>query len=182
MKKNYFIVAGILAIMIAISVAIILFTKKEESTIKSTDDILKMLNEIYKGLDLPSLENQVIDVTDKETVKYFTGITSDIETLVVSEPLMNAQAYSLIVVKAKDSGNIEKIKQEIYDNIDMSKWICVSADKLYITNSGNIIFAVMSSEDMAKPVYEKFKEYVNNNVGKELEKGNASGIDSFITE
>lgn len=182
MKKNYFIVAGILAIMIAISIVIILFTKKEESSIKSTDDILAMLDEIYKDTDLPTLENHVMDVTDKETVKTFTGITSDIEALVVSEPLMNAQAYSLIVVKVKEEKDVEKIKQEIYDNINMNKWICVSADKLYITNNGDIIFAVMSSEDRAKPVYEKFKEYVNNKVGKELEKDNAGGMNGFIVE
>ena len=83
---------------------------------------------------------------------------------------MNAQAYSLAVVKVKENADIEKMKKEMLDNIDMSRWICVTAEKLYITNNGNIIFFVMSDEDWAKSVYEGFKKYVNNNIGKELEK------------
>ena len=52
----------------------------------------------------------------------------------------------------------------------MSKWICVSAEKLYITNYNNIVFYVMSDEDWAQPVYTAFKTYVNNKNGSELEK------------
>ena len=58
------------------------------------------------------------------------------------------------------------------DNIDMRRWICVSAEQLYITNSGNLIFSVMADKDIAKTVYNDFKKYVNNNIGKELEKSN----------
>ena len=50
--------------------------------------------------------------------------------------------------------------------------ICVSAEQLYITNSGNLIFSVMADKDIAKAVYNDFKKYVNNNIGKELEKSN----------
>ncbi|MGN1301281.1 MAG: hypothetical protein ACI4U9_01980, partial [Clostridia bacterium] len=41
-------------------------------------------------------------------------------------------------------------------------WICVSAEKLYATSSGDIVLLVMSSEDMAKPIYEKFKTLAGN--------------------
>ena len=52
----------------------------------------------------------------------------------------------------------------------MNKWICVSAEKVYVTNSGNVIFMVMSDEEWAKLVYDSFKEQVENKIGKELEK------------
>ena len=83
---------------------------------------------------------------------------------------MNAQAYSAVAVKVKDGADIETIKKEMLDNIDTNKWICVSAEKVYATNSGNIIFLVMSDEEWAKPVYENFKKYANNETGKELER------------
>ena len=57
----------------------------------------------------------------------------------------------------------------------MAKWICVSAGKLYITNNGNTIFMVMADEEWSKPVYDEFKRYVNNNIGKELEKDGEDG-------
>ena len=133
-----------------------------------------MINSIYKGVDLLETDTKEINVSNKEEVEAYTGLTSnkDVELLVVSEPLMNAQAYSLVVLKAKDGADIEKMKLEMKENIDMDKWICVSASNLYITNNGNLIFMVMSSDDWAKPVYDNFKKYVNNNIGKELEKTN----------
>ena len=78
-------------------------------------------------------------------------------------------------IKVKDNVDVEKVKTEIYDNIDMRRWICVSAGKLYITNNGNVIFLVMADENWAKPVYDEFKTYVNNSIGKELEKTNDEG-------
>ena len=134
----------------------------------------EMFKSIYNKLgdELPDLETQKIDVSDASMVKAYTGLQSNenVETIVVSEPSMSAQAYSAVAVKVKAGANIENMKQEMLDNIDMAKWICVSASNLYITNSGNTIFMVMSDEDWAKPVYEAFKEYVNNKIGKELDK------------
>ena len=89
---------------------------------------------------------------------------------------MSSQAYSAVTVKVKSGANIEEIKKEMLENINMSKWICVSAEKMYITNNGNTIFMVMSNEDWANPVYNEFKEYVGNNIGKELEKTEEENI------
>ena len=50
---------------------------------------------------------------------------------------MSSQAYSFVAVKFKNAVNIEKVKEEMYNNIDMNKWLCVSADVLYLTNYGN---------------------------------------------
>ena len=151
----------------------------ESSTIETASQMNAMFKSIYNKLgdELPNLETAEMDVSDASTVKAYTGLQSNenVETLVVSEPLMSSQAYSAVAVKVKSGANVENMKQEMLDNINMAKWICVSASNLYITNSGNTIFMVMSNEDWAKPVYEAFKEYVNNNIGKELEKASNDG-------
>ena len=138
-----------------------------------------MFKSIYDKLgdELPNLETAEMDVSDASTVKAYTGLQSNenVETLVVSEPLMYSQAYSAVAVKVKSGANVENMKQEMLDNINMAKWICVSASNLYITNTGNTIFMVMADNDWAKPVYDAFKEYVNNNIGKELEKVSDEG-------
>ena len=122
----------------------------------------------------PPLDTMKVDIKNIDEVTSYTGLktNNDIESIVVSVPMMTSQAYSVAVVKVKDTANVEKIKQEMLDNIDMRRWICVSAEQLYITNSGNIIFSVMADKDVAKAVYNDFKKYVNNNIGKELEKSN----------
>lgn len=178
-KKNllYIIVSVIIVLLFVLF--IIINSNKNKSDIKTTADMKNMIESIYKSsnVDLPSLSTEVLDLKNANEVTNYTGIKNldNVESVVVSLPLMNAQAYALAVVKVKDGANIENIKQEMYDNINMNLWICVSADKLYITNNGNVIFMVMSSEDWAKPVYDGFKNYVNNNIGKELEKTNSGG-------
>ncbi len=184
-NKNKPLMIGIGLIVLAVAmIGMIMFTRNREAEIaskfKTVADVKKMVNTIYIELGdaLPLLEFQKIN-SSTESWKSFTGLSdsSNVEFTVVSEPLMNAQAYSLVVLKVKDTSKIEDMKQEMYDNINMAKWICVSAEKLYITNSGDIIFMVMASDEWATPVYEKFKKYVNNNIGKELTKTDSESTD-----
>ena len=177
MKKNliYIIIGVIVIVGIIVGILFVMQNKKSNGLkLKTTAEMKAMFEKIYSDLGntLPSLETSEIDVNDANLVTIYTGLKSnkDIEAVVVSEPLMNAQAYSAVAVKVKDGADIETIKKEMLDNIDTNKWICVSAEKLYATNSGNIIFLVMSDEEWAKPVYENFKKYANNETGKELER------------
>ena len=175
-KQNILVIALILLAVITFGVIILVSGKENTSSLETTKDIIKMINSINKDNKnvLPELETMKIDVKNIDEVTSYTGLTSNdnIESIVVSVPMMTAQAYSVAVVKVKDNADVEKIKQEMLDNIDMRRWICVSAEQLYITNSGNVIFSVMTDKDIAKEVYDDFKKYVNNNIGKELEKSN----------
>ena len=180
MKKKTILYAVAIALLVLIfGIFIKLNSNKQVSTINSASDIKKMLKTIYSNAktDLPSLSTEKVDLSNTDIVTSYTGLktANDIDLLVVSEPLINAQAYLVAVIKVKDNVDVEKVKTEIYDNIDMRRWICVSAEKLYITNNGNVIFLVMADENWAKPVYDEFKAYVNNSIGKELEKTNDEG-------
>ena len=175
-KQNILVIALILLAVITFGVIILVSGKENTSSLETTKDIIKMINSINKDNKnvLPELETMKIDVKNIDEVTSYTGLTSNdnIESIVVSVPMMTAQAYSVAVVKVKDNADVEKIKQEMLDNIDMRRWICVSAEQLYITNSGNVVFSVMADKDIAEAVYNDFKKYVNNNIGKELEKSN----------
>ena len=173
------VIALILLAVISFGIIILVSGKENTSSLETTKDIIKMISIINKDNKnvLPELETMKIDVKNIDEVTSYTGLTSndDIESIVVSVPLITSQAYSVAVVKVKDTADVEKIKQEMLDNIDMGRWICVSAEQLYITNSGNVIFSVMTDKDIAKAVYDDFKKYVNNEIGKELEKTNDEG-------
>lgn len=186
MKKKTLTIIVIAVIILAIIIgAVVILNNKnkgnEVSKIENVEQMKEMFKTIYSKLEgkLPNLETQEISVEDETQVKAYTGLKSNknIEKIVVSEPLMTSQAYSAVTVKVKSGANIEQVKQEMLENINMSKWICVSAEKLYMTNNGNTIFMVMATENWAKPVYDEFKEYVGNNIGKELEKTARENID-----
>ena len=183
-QKKFFIIGLILLAAISFIIFILVSgsgnkgsgNKGNVETPKAINDINDVINTINKNNKnvLPELETMKVDIKNIDEVTSYTGLkTNDgIESIVVSEPLITAQAYSVAIVKVKDNADVEKIKQEMLDNIEMRRWICVSAEQLYITNSGNVIFSVMADKDVAKAVYNDFKKYVNNNIGKELEKSN----------
>lgn len=175
-KQNIFIIGLILLGVISFIIFILVSGNGNKGSVETPKDINDIINTINKNNKdiLPELETMKVDIKNIDEVTSYTGLkTNDgIESIVVSVPVMTAQAYSVAIVKVKDSADVEKIKQEMLDNIDMRRWICVSAEQLYITNSGNVIFSVMADKDIAKAVYNDFKKYVNNNIGKELEKSN----------
>ena len=175
-KQNIFIIGLILLAVISFIIFILVSGRGNKGSVETPKDINDIINTINKNNKsiLPELETMKVDIKNIDEVTSYTGLkTNDgIESIVVSAPLITAQAYSVAIVKVKDNADVEKIKQEMLDNIDMRRWICVSAEQLYITNSGNVIFSVMADKDIAKAVYNDFKKYVNNNIGKELEKSN----------
>lgn len=177
MKKQNILIIGLILLAVISFIIFILVSgsgdKGSVDTPKDINDIINTINKNNKNI-LPELETMKVDIKNIDEVTSYTGLkTNDgIESIVVSAPLITAQAYQVAVVKVKDNADVEKIKQEMLDNIDMRRWICVSAEQLYITNSGNVIFSVMADKDIAKAVYDDFKKYVNNNIGKELEKSN----------
>ena len=175
-KQNIFIIGLILLAVISFIILILVSGRGNKGSVETPKDINDIINTINKNNKnvLPELETMKVDIKNIDEVTSYTGLKTndDIESIVVSAPLITAQAYSVAIVKVKDNADVEKIKQEMLDNIDMRRWICVSAEQLYITNSGNVIFSVMADKDIAEAVYNDFKKYVNNNIGKELEKSN----------
>lgn len=180
MKKKVIIGLVMLLAVIAIVVGIIFMNnrpKEEAKTntvkIEKAEDLSNLINEIYKGKEenLPRLNTQIVDANDADAIKNATGLENgnDFEFVAISEPMISSQAYSLVLAKVKDNVNANNIAKEMSEKIDTRKWICVSAEKLYATNSGDIVCLVMSSEEWAKPVYDEFKKLAGK-IGEEYTK------------
>ena len=175
-KMMITVIAILLVIGLAVTVIILTNSKANKSsiTINSVEDLENLISKVYEGQEdkIPSsVQTQVIDVKDEVMVKLFTGLDNgdDLQYLVVSEPMISSQAYSFVLATVKEGVDANKIAQTIKDQVDYRKWICVSAEKVYTTSSGNIVCLVMSSEEVAKPIYEKFKTLAGA-VGQEYEK------------
>lgn len=163
--KTVLIILGIVVLAVAIIFAISKINGKSGKSlieVNSGDDLATLIDEIYKGQTnlFSSLETAEINVTDADMVAFNTGLANgdNLEYLAISQPLMSSQAYELVIAKVKQGVDANAVAKEMSENIDMNKWICVSANKLYATSSGDIVFLVMAGEtDMATSVYEKFK-------------------------
>lgn len=187
MKKSTKIAILVIAILaiIAVVVAVVMNLNKGNSDdkkgtessqlgeIASAEDLEKIIDKLYEGKEdnLPALQTQQIETTDDVVVNMLTGLENgqDLEFLVASEPLMSSQAYSLVIAKVKSGVDANKIAEKMNENVDQRRWICVSAEKVYSTSSGDIVFLIMSNEETAKPIYDKFKSLAGT-VGKEYVK------------
>ena len=175
MNKTTKIILAVLAVVVAVVVVILMMNSKSSSnlSVKSAEDLTALVDKIYEGvsIEMPMLMTQELDMTDTETVKYFTGLENidDIEYVVASEPMMTSQAYSLMLVKVKDGVDAEAIAKSMNENVDERKWICVTAEKIYTVASGDVVCLVMSNEQTAKTVYDSFKTLAGS-VGEEFER------------
>ena len=189
MKKSTKVVIAIIILIILIIVGVMIAksiksnegnisNQVNESTnklsITTTEDMGNLIDKLYVGLEdvIPkSLMSSELDVSNSELIKTYTGLDNleGIESIVVSEPMISSQAYSLILVKADTSKRADEIAKLMNEKVNTNKWICVSAEKVYSTSSGNIAFLVMSSEEWAKPVYENFKKEAEQ-IGPEYER------------
>lgn len=175
MKKTTLIIV-IAIVVIAAVIGTLLFVKptaKSNLNITSAQDLTTLIDSIYKGvtIEMPGVMSNEVDVTDAEMVKFTTGLENgnELEHLVVSEPMMSSQAYSLVLAKVKSGSNASKIAETMKDNIDTRKWICVTAEKVYATSSGDVVFLVMTRTDLADAVYNSFKTLAGS-VGTEFER------------
>ena len=180
MSKSTKIMIAVLAIILVVGVVVTVViltnskTNKSLVTINSAEDLENLISKVYEGQDesIPSsVQTQEIDVKDEVMVNSFTGLDNgdDLQYLVVSEPMISSQAYSFVLATVKEGVDANKVAETIKDNVNYRKWICVSAEKVYTTSSGNIVCLVMSSEEVAKPIYERFKTLAAA-VGQEYEK------------
>lgn len=179
MKKQTKIIVLLTIIILAVAVIAIVAlnankgNKSKLGEISSAQDLIAIVEKIYEGKDniLPSIETNSMDVLDADLVKTFTGLENgdNLEYLIVSEPMMSSQAYSLILTKVKEGTNANEVAKTMSEQIDPRKWICVTAEKIYATNSGDVVCLVMSAEELAKPIYDTFKDLAGT-VGKEYEK------------
>lgn len=168
--KTIIIIVAVIAIILGVYIAISLINKKPKTNldpVKSGEDLIGLVDKIYSEMseeELPMLESQLLDLTNNDTVKYITGLDNgtDFEYVVVSEPLMSSQAYSLVIAKVQSGVNADKVAKEMSEKVDTRKWICVEAEKLYATSSGDIVFLVMTNEGTAKPIFERFKTLAGN--------------------
>ncbi len=168
--KTIIIIVAVIAIILGVYIAISLINKKPKTNldpVKSGEDLIGLVDKIYSEMseeELPMLESQLLDLTNNDTVKYITGLDNgtDFEYVVVSEPLMSSQAYSLVIAKVQSGIDADKVAKEMSEKVDTRKWICVEAEKLYATSSGDIVFLVMTNEGTAKPIFERFKTLAGN--------------------
>lgn len=120
---------------------------KNQSNIQEPlSDVMKKLYENISEDEIPLLET--VEVT-KENQEYYLGnVSFNYQEALASEPVMSSIAHSVVLIRLKDTKNIESIKKEIKEKVDPNKWICVGVEdkNVIVVSKGNLILLVMDDE------------------------------------
>ena len=78
-------------------------------------------------------------------IQSFTGLSdaSKITDLAVYESMIGAQAFSLVMVRTAEGVDAKAVAQEMKDNIDPRKWICVCADEVMVAGYSDTVMFIM---------------------------------------
>ena len=86
-----------------------------------------------------------VDLTDPDTVLYFTGLQSaeSITDVAVYESMMGSQAFSLVMTRTAEGVDPKAVAEEMKAGIDPRKWICVGADEVMAAGYGDTVMFIM---------------------------------------
>jgi len=119
----------------------------------SLEDIL---DKIYETADLSESFSEYIETglqtneITAERCEYHLGKEGiEFEEAIASEPIMMPSAYELDLVRVKEGADVEEIKNEIKENVDPMKWVCVGIDpeNVIVDNIGDVIIIIMSDDE-----------------------------------
>ena len=90
-------------------------------------------------------ETTETSLSDAEMFAYLTGLQSNegVTDVAVSLPMMGAQAYHVVLVRAESSDKAAELAQYLFDNSDMARWVCVQATEKQAVVCGDLAFFVM---------------------------------------
>lgn len=105
----------------------------------------------------------------KWALSYFTGLqdASAITDVAVYEPMMGSQAFSLVMVRTAEGAEPKAVAQEMKDNIDPRKWICVGADEIMAAGYGDTVMFIMLDSQLglsAQSYVDAFQSVCGDNL------------------
>lgn len=137
---------------------------KQESADKLTGSLSDIMAGIYEKADLSDdfregLENfETFELTEDMEISILGTDEIDYTESIVSMPMISSIAYQCVLLRV-DEDNVDTVKQQIKDNTDLNKWICVSAETMLIESRGDVIFFVMGENDTAYALNAAFQAY-----------------------
>ena len=151
MKK---MIALVLVLVMALSLAACGNKAADKTPLAGTmeENAMKIMEiapvEFMAGPISVNLEDTTED--GKWAVSYFTGMQDATQATeaCVYEPMMGSQAFSLVLVRTAEGVDPKAVAQEMKDNIDPRKWICVAADEIMVAGYGDAVMLVMVDSQM----------------------------------
>ena len=107
----------------------------------------EIVDKVYESVDGEFAKMNKTELTN-DNLSYYLGVESlDFKEGIASEPLINAIAHSVVVVRVNDGVDVEKTKAEIKEKVNPNKWVCGSVDpnNVIVDSIGDVIILIMDN-------------------------------------
>ena len=144
-------------LLLLISIPVLLLTGCGSKNVEG--NLEDIMTKIYA--DIPEEERPMMlmntPISD-ENIENFLG-TKDIEykEALASESATGSIAHSVILVRAKENADVEKMKSKIQDSVDPRKWICVGVEDedVIVKSKGDLIIVIIVEDETNRDKLEK---------------------------
>ncbi len=133
----------------------------EEETVL-TGDLETILQDIYTGVENQEtkefLEGFAQGEITSENAEYYLGSPEvAFSEAIYSEPMINAVAFSVCLVRTEEGADVEEQKSLIAESVNPRKWICVEAESVETANIGDVILLVMGDASRTEEILTSFE-------------------------
>lgn len=125
-------------------------TPLEGTMEENVNKVVELCPTQFMGATMP------LDLTDTSedglwALGYYTGLKNGekITDAAFYEPMIGSQAFSLVMVRLADQADAKAVAQEMTDNIDTNKWICVGADEKLVAGYADTVMLIMLDSSMS---------------------------------
>ena len=101
---------------------------------------------------------EMFELTDETEVSILGTDEIDYTEATASIPMISPNAFQFVLLRVEEE-NVDTVKQQLKDNADLNKWICVSAETMLIESRGNVIFFAMGDNDTVYALNSAFQKY-----------------------
>ena len=146
----------ILAAAVLLMLAVLTACGQEEKNVEGT--LPEIMAKVYAGTEDEMPELMQTEVTE-ENKAYYLG-TEDIQfkEALASEPMINAIAHSVVLVRLEEGEDAEAAARKIKESAQPNKWVCVGVDpqNVYTETKGDLVILIMDDTAPDK-LLENFK-------------------------
>lgn len=125
--------------------------EKPAQTEKSLSDLM---TSILSGVETPGYA--ITELAAEQYPLYLFIDQPKGAQAVTADALIGSIAHSVVLMRLPDGSDVSGIAQQVKDNADPRKWICVEAEKVIVKTKGDLVLLVMSTTDIADAIAANF--------------------------
>lgn len=127
----------------------------KEKNIEGT--LPEIMERLYQGISEEEMPMMVENLElNEENFKAYAFTEVKHKEAIASEAMTGATPHSVVLIRLENASDAEKTVEEIKNNADPRKWICVEAENTYVLAKGDLVVLIMSNE-LAPKIKENFE-------------------------